>query len=113
MSRNGWLLVRQQGALWGLQRSDLGNLSAAGRSSWIELANGETFEVDEILTLVPQLESHPLPLFATLFVEADLDGLAVWNDQPVALLAPGASLPDCFRQPGEVPTNPEPSSYDA
>ena len=96
-SRDGWLLVRHREALWGLRRSSLGNLSTAARGNWIELTDGATFEVDEILTLAPSLRPRPIPVFATLFIDARLAGLAVWNDQPVALLDPGASLPACFR----------------
>jgi hypothetical protein len=98
---DGWLLMRHAGNLWGLQRSALHHLvrspscESTDISSWVELRSGEIFPVDEILALATRLETHPVPPAARPYLTG-LGGLALWEDQPVALLKPGAPLPPCF-----------------
>ena len=99
-SSEGWLLVRQSGGLWGLKRGTLRQLrrcrAGAESSPEIDLDNGETVSADELLGLVDRLEARACPAGARPFLPSQVDGLAVWRHEPVALLRPGARLPACF-----------------
>ena len=110
-ARDGWLLLRREGALWGVRRSALRQIGQAhGDDHLLFLANGGTLAVDEILGLAARLDPHPLPRCARPFLDAAIGNLAIWQQQPVALLDSaaldaGTPPPACFLPaPDRAPT---------
>lgn len=88
--RDGWLLLRRDGSLWGLRRSALATLCSGSR---LELRDGRRLAADEVLGLTAALEPHDLPRCARRFGALGVAGLALFEGEPVLLVDPAAPPP--------------------
>ena len=98
---SAWLLVRRSGALWGVPRDALTELPG-GQPARVVLRGDVELRVDEILTLARSLTGRPMPPAAAPYLGKGIQGLALWQGEPVILLAAGGTTPICLTMETET-----------
>lgn len=94
----GYLIVRRDGALWGLPADDVATIergagARVGEALEVRLAGGRRLVVDAVLRLAGELEARPLSARLRAFLPSEAAGLAMLGGEPLVLMARAAEVP--------------------
>jgi hypothetical protein len=88
MSRQGYLLLRRAGGLFGVANADVVGLSRRGGIYRIEVRQGGLL-ADEVVGVVEDLDVHPMAPIVGLYWAEPVSGWAVHAGSPVVVVDSG------------------------
>lgn len=95
----GYLLVRRDGTLWGVDNADVESLTRAGAGYQLGVAETPLW-VEEVLGVVTDLPVRPVAPVLRRFWPDTAAGLAVHGERPLLILDPRRP-PRALRSDGE------------
>lgn len=96
MSRQGYLLLRRGGGLFGVANADVVGLSRRGALYRIEIRRGRLL-ADEVVGVVEDLDVRPMTPIARLYWAEPVSGWAVHAGAPVVVVD-SARLPHALEE---------------
>lgn len=90
MSGGGYLLLRRNGVLWGIDNAVVTGLTRRGESFRVALGAETALSADEVLCVVDDLRVQPAAALLRFWpgVGSGLAGLAVHGEQPLVVVDP-------------------------
>lgn len=85
VTERGYLLVRRDGMLWGVENAAVESLARQGRTFRLSLG-GRALGVDEIVGVVPELAVWPTAAALRWFWPEPAGGMAVHGEAPLVIV---------------------------
>lgn len=87
LAERGYLLVRRDGVLWGVENAAVESLARWGRTFRLSLG-GRALGVDEVVGVVPELAVRPSAAALRWFWPEPSGGMAVHGEAPLVIVDP-------------------------
>ena len=87
LAERGFLLVRRDGVLWGVENAAVESLARRGQAYSLSLG-GRALGVDEVVGVVPELAVRPAAAALRWFWPEPSGGMAVHGEAPLVIVDP-------------------------